>query len=495
MIIETFKKIKSVNRNILFVAVWLTISVLFGFNKTVFNPPLSVHQGAQADRASIAYNFYTISLNFFEPRVMETGTKDGITPAEFPLVGYLAALFYKIFGFHDFWYRFVVWGFMTFGFWCAFEILKNLETEIFTSLIIGCCWYFSTILCYYTNNFLPDIASLSLMLFAINRWILLQKSDSTLNKILFSVASSLACLVKITSLIFVIAIVITEVFLFFTKKKKTTVFSGSLFVFCMVFLWYFYCKNLEKKVGGTYFLMNIEPPKSFDEFLENFKVFFNNWFDKIYNIPQWIFVIFGFAVLFFSKLKNEIKLFTIISICGVLIFYFLMSKQFRFHDYYNITLMPLMLFLMISGYKFLKKLNKFVAVFLIFSICFWGMIDAKNGVRLRYTKANYWYQTFFEPETFEGTNEWLEKNGISKKNKVLVAFDDNPNVMLYMFKRRGYRTFDHPQKYIEEKLEITGNMITHDTSRFFKMYPDTRGNLQLYSEFKNWKLYKTKNGN
>ncbi|NUM32263.1 MAG: glycosyltransferase family 39 protein [Bacteroidetes bacterium] len=489
------QKIKSAKSNLLLIAIWLIFSILFSYHKTVFNPPLSVHQGAQADRASIAYNFFKTNSNFFEPRVMETGTKDGITPSEFPIVSYISALFYKIFGFNDFWYRFVVWCFMSFGFWCAVQIIKIFENSKILSLIIASCWYFGTVLCYYTNNFLPDIASLSLMLYGIYRYQVIQTQNSTLNKVLFTIAITLSCLIKITSLIFVISLLLCQTYFYIKNKKKTTIFTESIIVFIIVFSWYYYCINLEKQVGGSYFLMKIEPSQNLAEFVKNFDIFFSNWFLKIYNIAQWILIGLGLAVLFFTNIKKEIKLFTFISIIGCLAFYALMSNQFRFHDYYIITFMPIMLFLIISAYKFLEKLNKTIAIFIIFSIGFWGMIDAKNGVRLRYSKGNYWYQTFFEPQNFIGTNDWLKKNGIDENKKIFVAFDENPNVMLYMFKRRGYRVFDHNQLYVEEKIKITGNLITSNSSRFFKQYPAMIDKLELASQYKDWKLFKIKNGN
>ena len=180
-------KLKSTNIHFLFVCCWIFVSILFQFHKTAFYQPVSVHQGAQADRASIAYNFYKTEMNIFLPRVMETGTFDGITPSEFPLVSYVAAIFYKIFGFNDFWYRFTVWSFMGLGLWAAFNILITLGLEKYKSLILVFCWYFSTVLCYYTNNFLPDVVSLSFILLALWQWFLLKKNDKPTSKIFFTV--------------------------------------------------------------------------------------------------------------------------------------------------------------------------------------------------------------------------------------------------------------------------------------------------------------------
>ena len=58
-------------------------------------PVFGMHQGAQADRASVAWNFWYESMNFFEPRVMENRAAEGIAGMEFPIIPYLVALLYK----------------------------------------------------------------------------------------------------------------------------------------------------------------------------------------------------------------------------------------------------------------------------------------------------------------------------------------------------------------------------------------------------------------
>lgn len=491
ILIDKYKSyFSTLNKNIVFIFCWLLVSVLFGYHKTITYPPLSIHQGAQADRASIAYNYYNTSMNFFLPRVMETGTLDGITPTEFPIVNYTVAIFYKIFGFSEFWYRFIIWCFMGTGLWAAFYITIAFSIHKFSALALSFCWYFGTVLCYYTNNFLPDVVSLSFLLLAIKQWLIIKETDKQKNKILFTIFASLACLIKITSAIFVIAILLSEFILFLQKKDKPKTVLSGITALILTFSWYLYCNILEKKVGGTYFLMNAKFPSNFEELKDYSNIFFENWFTKIYNIPQWLLAVSGVFSIIFFKVKSDYKIFTILSLLGSISFYILMSSQFRYHDYYFITLLPMFLLLFIFSFKMLENINKILSITIISLVCIWGLIDAKNGVRLRYTPNNYWYQTFFEPSKFKVTDLWLKNNSINENTKVLAAFDANPNVLLYLLKRRGYRTFDHSQKYIDEKLNITKNLVTTDSAKFFKMYPKSRQNLQLVSSFNDLNLYK-----
>ncbi len=56
------------------------------------------HQWRQADVASVARNFATVSMNIFLPRVNEGGAVSGIAGMEFPLFNYGVALVYKLTG-------------------------------------------------------------------------------------------------------------------------------------------------------------------------------------------------------------------------------------------------------------------------------------------------------------------------------------------------------------------------------------------------------------
>ncbi|MFM9943978.1 MAG: ArnT family glycosyltransferase [Bacteroidia bacterium] len=453
---------------------------------------MSIHQGAQADRASIALNYSRVSFNFFEPRVMETATREGITPCEFPIVNYTVALFYKIFGYSPFWYRFIMWCLMGIGLWAAFDLLCLWLANKWAAFLISFTWFSSSILSFYTPNFLPDTASLALMLLALRQWFIFKNYPSKSALIWFTLFATLACLVKITSLIFVIAIVSVEGFQFFKKREKPKLSGVSLIVFLLVFGWYYYCQWLEREVGGSYFLMSMAIPSSMAEMKEWFHIFYANWFHQIYYYPQWLFIGLGIISVPFIKEKTSLKLFAALALTGALCIYFLMAGQFRYHDYYSITLLPVFLFFMAFGFKWLFSFSPFIAFIAILLVGVWGFIYAKNNFRLRYTPGEYLYQTFFEPNDFKKIDQWLTQNGVTPNHKILAAFDPNPNTLLYFLNRRGCRTFDHPVSYVEGKLRLYPHLITNDSVRFFKQYPDCRKQIILKSSLNKWLLYQLK---
>jgi hypothetical protein len=87
---------------------------------------------------------------------------------------------------------------------------------------------------------------------------------------------------------------------------------------------------------------------------------------------------------------------------------------------------------------------------------------------------------------------WLSQNKVTEDDKVVVAFDINPNVLLYSFQRRGYRINDHSQEYVKQKLFLTETLLVKDEVKFFKMYPETQKSLKFVSSNNGWKLYKLK---
>jgi hypothetical protein len=67
--------------------------------------PCSVHIWAQCARASVALNYYKTDMNFFKPHIHKYLNGEGITGLEFPLVNYIPAVLYKLFGFNEAYYR------------------------------------------------------------------------------------------------------------------------------------------------------------------------------------------------------------------------------------------------------------------------------------------------------------------------------------------------------------------------------------------------------
>lgn len=70
--------------------------------KCIDLPPVGFHQWRQTQTLSVARNFYEEGMNIFQPRVDNRGQYSGITGVEFPVVNFLIAAGYEVFGSHAF---------------------------------------------------------------------------------------------------------------------------------------------------------------------------------------------------------------------------------------------------------------------------------------------------------------------------------------------------------------------------------------------------------
>ena len=123
MEITLFKHLNERTRQSLwFWLFWIVASGSLGIFSRLDLAPQGIHQGAQCDRASLAWNFAYTDGNILKPHVHETRFGNGLVAGEFPLVPWIASKFYQVFGFHHFWFRGINWLLLSLGAWCAFLI-------------------------------------------------------------------------------------------------------------------------------------------------------------------------------------------------------------------------------------------------------------------------------------------------------------------------------------------------------------------------------------
>jgi hypothetical protein len=67
----------------------------------ISQPFIDAWSWRQADVAMIAENFYRTGFHIWYPQVNWAGNAPGYVGTEFPLVSFIAALFYKVFGVQD----------------------------------------------------------------------------------------------------------------------------------------------------------------------------------------------------------------------------------------------------------------------------------------------------------------------------------------------------------------------------------------------------------
>jgi hypothetical protein len=135
---------------------------------------------------------------------------------------------------------------------------------------------------------------------------------------------------------------------------------------------------------------------------------------------------------------------------GFLAIFILFNGQFKHHDYYFTALFPFAFFALLWLYQ-IHIGNKlvFTGIFAIASIIglwtipFYNAFHSKQILRRTFTKQDYYCQNVIDNiEDYSAVKDFIDQHLKSKTNEIWTAFDNSPNVSLYLLKRQGIRIAD-----------------------------------------------------
>lgn len=442
--------------NAWFVILWLVLVASTGLYRYFNSPPTGMHQGAQADRASVAWNYFHESMNFFEPRVSENRMNEGIAGMEFPIMNYCAALCYKIFGFSDFWYRFLMFLVTTLGVFSAWLITAFFVQKTLHRAIIVFSWFLSPVFLFYSNSYIPDPAALGFGMFALYQFFRFYHHISIRKSVaLYLVFISLAGLIKVTFLIIHFAVI--AIWIIGIKWPNYAdgklYFRGLKWHLCMLpfvpaALWYYYAAKLTQHTGNVHFLQQINPANTLAQFADNVAFSWNTWQSSIaseYILPV-IFIVFIFSAIR-TQSQPLIKYLALLLLAGFMAVFILFNNQFRYHDYYYFLLYPALFFIIlflqqthIEGRQNFFGIAQIIVIIGFFAMPLYQFSQAKTMLHARYAKGNYFNQIAFPEAHFYTKELQMDLDKIIPKNaEIISAFDASPNTSLYLLKRRGVR--------------------------------------------------------
>lgn len=117
---------------------------------------MSIHVWRQAQTQSNIDNFYEEDMNIFNPRRSDRGNTDGIFRMEFPLMQWLVAATYKIFGKYLIISRLWMFAIGLLTILGIYKLLYALFDNALIGIIGAWAFNFSPTFFYYTINPLPD---------------------------------------------------------------------------------------------------------------------------------------------------------------------------------------------------------------------------------------------------------------------------------------------------------------------------------------------------
>lgn len=476
---------------------------LISAGKYLHYPPAGIHHWAQSDRASIAYIYYQYNNSFFLPMTFNINNGNGITGVEFPIVYYIVAQFYKIFGFNDFIFRFFNLGLTLVGFYYFIELLKLFNKNIWLIILGIVLLYTSPIFIYYSFSYVPDVTSLNLFIISLYFFEKFRNTNSKKYLIYYFILISISVLIKISFAIYLISLLSSYLLLFNKKKFITTekiyVLITSVISLLFCFIWYSYSKSINVKYNSGVFLMDFKPSKNINEYVENMTKSIELWGYEFMN-PYSIFITIVIIIFILSKIRILNRFYVLLftfSIIGALSFTYLFSSQFIFHDYYYIQFYSIFIILYIIFINHLNNnisINKSIISPILISISIFSLIILKNNIAKRFDKYSSYnnYSAYHNTINTININQELDSLNIPDSAKFIVYDDPSMNISLYYLKRFGvqlsYLSSKETVDYYLSKNEFDYILINNNSLIKYSFFNNRLGELILNKN--NYSIYK-----
>lgn len=475
---------------VFFLAIINVFYTYFGVYKFIDKRPCSIHVSAQTSRASVALNYYENDMNFFTPQYQRTMEGKGYTGLEFPVIYYVGAICYKLFGFNEIYLRLISLIITTVGLLYFFLLSLKYTKSNWISISVISAVICSPVFIFYTPNFMPDPPSIALIL--ASWYFLFKYKDSHQTKHLnwFIFLATLGVLLKVTGAIcFVIVLVILllDRLKFFKNNERDFIFPDKRKIvariaigFAIVVAWYKYSRWFPEAFGGQTFLLSPNMYQNWDGLLEVLDWMKKLWLNHYYSTESYILlgVIASFIILFVKHANRLLISITVLYIFGCIFYFLFFLNQFMHHDYYIITMLPALFFLFLTFADIINKLSEkyfYPLRIILLVVLFFNLKESFIKTRLNMYDRNsvdifYWTDDY---RAYEDLEPKLRKHGIVREDRVVSGFDNSDCGSIYLMNQLG-TTFgkEAPKEQVDAMLAHPNSkyLVLNDSAKFRKMY-------------------------
>ena len=209
-----------------------------------------------ADMAGIALNYFRNGFHLFYPQVSWGGNGPGYVETEFPIIPFLTAVLYRIFGVHE-WVALILpmlsgLGLVAVVYFFARRMFGNLG-----GLVAGLFTAVSPTLCELTTSLWPDPPMVfcgALGIYALTRWV---EEDTWGYFLLGALSASLAILLKLTALYIGIPILYICIMKYRTAVwKSAMVWLLGALILLPVVAWYWHSHMLYLEYHNTFGILS-----------------------------------------------------------------------------------------------------------------------------------------------------------------------------------------------------------------------------------------------
>lgn len=476
---------------LIYLAIFILQCFAYHYNRILPLRPRSVHHWRQADGLVIAQNYYEEDRGFFNPAtnlISYSGSRDAVS--EFPIIQYIVAQLWKVFGVHEWIYRliniiFLLTGFMIF--------MKAVEKEIQNSAIpiLLCTLFFaSSTVAFYGSNFLPDIPALGCTLAASGMLLRYRQNANSavfLGSILFFTLGALFkvsfAMVPLSFFIMWLVQQVSRQIKIFHKPLLEII--GFIFFVSIIFFWLRWVNFYNSSNGQVVFLTSIKPIWDTPEMAvikESLRDIFSWSVYEFFTAPVWLFflTVFFALILHFKRTDKPLLLLSIVLFLACIVYAVLFFQNFPGHDYYYLAFLPFIAFTIFSALSYLKinhpaVLNSTKLQLLFFVVIFLNVWVASVKMESRYfmergnrkysflisrgqrdhANYNHWNHSV-TMKSYETITPYLRSLGIKREDMVVCIEDPSPNISLYMANQVGWTSFglnESDPDYISDKIK------------------------------------------
>ena len=483
----------------IFVLLLIGISFFYNFHKILFFHPQSVHQWRQCDCLSYTKNYYEEGMRFLQPTLhcqLSDGGQSGNTVGEFPILYYLVAFLWKIFGQQEFIFRSVNLLIAFLGLFALFKVLEDLFKDSFWAVGISLLFYTSPMFVYYANNFLTNVPAFSI---AIIGWYFFyqfyknSKNSWLYLSLLFFLLGGLLKITSAMSFVVLFTVFFIELLNIYKFKGKTKIFEQpykQIISFCIVIIclisWYTYARYYNEKHQINLFLTGIWAIWQVDaehirQTWENVRVLWvNAYFSKAVLFLAGI--LFILIVILHRKIKRFFHTATLLIFIGSIMYILLWFYAIRNHDYYFINLLILIVFIFVSFFYYMKTSHYklFKSLFLKLTFLFflgYNIQYCSNQIFDRYWGGwnnNWGISDKYNKQDFENITPYLRELSIERTDKVISIPDLSCNISLYLMDQKGWTSFGNDNTdsiKIAEKIQLGAKyLIISDSILYEQSY-------------------------
>jgi len=445
-------------KNEVFLILMVMLYFILDYQTILFLRPQGIHFIRQTDSLSFVANYFKNGMSFFSPQVFNLNSIDGKATCEFPILYYITALLYKVFGEHEFMLRLITLTIASAGFFALFKLLNELLDDTVYALLFTFLFISSTVLLYYSNNFLPDASAFGFVLIGWFYFFSFLKNQRNKKQFILSfLFFTLSSLLKVTYFLNPISALLAMIIFDWSNKikakqiiKNHTIPIITFFISLLLIAgWNLYAIHYNQVNKDHYFLVHSRPmwQMSKSQILEVWDLMSNYWYSRYYFQSTFHFfaVLFIAGLFFLKKAKKMTLLVTLFVTLGSISYGLLFFAQFKNHDYYFIALIPAIIFVITHSFiviknKFPRLINNFIAKLLLLMLCTLSINYARMKLKDRYTNKDEAFAQI--GVTLSKTRSYIDSLGIPENSKFIIYTDQTPNGGLYFINHQGWNIRD-----------------------------------------------------